>query len=722
MIDSSDSTDCFKVPEKVAERIPEAVAEKIPKEVAEMMPEKVAEKIPKEVAEMMPEKVAENIPEKIAENVPEKIAEKIPEKVPETTPEQKSEGFRKPESLKIETESSKLNRKSEKKIRAYVPLPYKEPDWSGVPPPNFCFEVIKNGTVVDTIKVLSSFIVFGRLDTCEIVLEHPSVSRFHAIVQYCRGDESHPKGFYLYDLGSTHGTFLNKQQIKSNIYYKLKVGYIVKFGGSTRLHVFQGPEEELEAEVKPVAEKKDDNVCDWGMCEDADEEEDLTENPFAVSTPNEELYIDDPKKTLRNWFEREGYEVEYNVEEKGFKTFMCRVQLPIDTPSGDFMSVEASVSGKKKEAVVACALEACRTLDRLGLLHQSKQESRQRKKKKWEENDYYDSDEDTFLDRTGVIERKREMRKMAEKKFESETYESLQMKLKGIEIEIEDIKSKICAEKNTTNSAASQREDDSLDAYMSTLSETDKVPSDKFERTKLKVRLAEAEKEKSRLEKMLDIAKPTKLPPVASYPGMIGKRLKSKLQLPVADKKESLKQSGLPGDEEEVEDEEDDLDSSVKLDKSNKIQISTTSGKVQTPKETATNKIVENNIKLDSEIKNVDNVRVGKNFGLMTKNEYESTKMEIEEALEKKDNKPSSLEKHSQIPSKRVIGPEKPVESEQLENMNVSAAKRVKQRSKSKPEEKVDVYKIENAEYSNWIPPKNQTGDGMTHLNEKYGY
>ena len=59
--------------------------------------------------------------------------------------------------------------------------------------------------------------------------------------------------------------------------------------------------------------------------EDADEETDLTENPFAITT-NEELYIDDPKKVLRNWFEREGEELRYNVNEKGFGKFHCSIE------------------------------------------------------------------------------------------------------------------------------------------------------------------------------------------------------------------------------------------------------------------------------------------------------------------------------------------------------------------------------------------------------------
>lgn len=55
--------------------------------------------------------------------------------------------------------------------------------------------------------------------------------------------------------------------------------------------------------------------------------------------------------------------------------FFFNRRLPIENAAGGFIVAEATISGKKKEAAHHCALEACRILDRAGLLKQSNQGS-----------------------------------------------------------------------------------------------------------------------------------------------------------------------------------------------------------------------------------------------------------------------------------------------------------------------------------------------------------
>lgn len=134
-------------------------------------------------------------------------------------------------------------------------LSYIEPRWSGKPTAPHSLTVIKNGAVVDEIDLCEKpYHVFGRLPTCDIAMDHPSISRFHTILQ-CRPasndkggkDDNHAlfstepweAGFYVYDLGSTHGTFLNKKRIQPRSYYRVRVGQMIRLGGSSRLYILE---------------------------------------------------------------------------------------------------------------------------------------------------------------------------------------------------------------------------------------------------------------------------------------------------------------------------------------------------------------------------------------------------------------------------------------------------------------------------------------------------
>ncbi|XP_047962461.1 kanadaptin [Salvia hispanica] len=169
-------------------------------------------------------------------------------------------------------------------------VPYKIPPWSAPPGHEFFLEVLKDGAIIDRYDVNEKgAYMFGRVDICDFVLEHPTISRFHAVLQF-KSD----RGAYLYDLGSTHGTFINKNQVKKRIYVDLHVGDVLRFGHSSRLYIFQGPSELMppEADLKRLRkakmqqETKDmeasllrakieasraDGIS-WGMGEDAEEE------------------------------------------------------------------------------------------------------------------------------------------------------------------------------------------------------------------------------------------------------------------------------------------------------------------------------------------------------------------------------------------------------------------------------------------------------------------
>lgn len=67
----------------------------------------------------------------------------------------------------------------------------------------------------------------------DILLDHQSISRQHAVIQF----RANPEVAFLYDLGSSHGTFVNKKQIKPKSYHPLKNGDMLRFGVSTRFYV-----------------------------------------------------------------------------------------------------------------------------------------------------------------------------------------------------------------------------------------------------------------------------------------------------------------------------------------------------------------------------------------------------------------------------------------------------------------------------------------------------
>jgi pSer/pThr/pTyr-binding forkhead associated (FHA) protein len=116
----------------------------------------------------------------------------------------------------------------------------KSPDWA-VPADTAdsgaaYLKCLKDNNVVETIPLdKKSYYVFGRGEQADVVLQHSSISRQHAIIGHHRTG-----ALVLLDLNSGNGTFLGTAQIPANYPTVLKESTIITFGASTRKYIVCG--------------------------------------------------------------------------------------------------------------------------------------------------------------------------------------------------------------------------------------------------------------------------------------------------------------------------------------------------------------------------------------------------------------------------------------------------------------------------------------------------
>ena len=113
-----------------------------------------------------------------------------------------------------------------------------------------------------------------------------------------------------------------------------------------------------------------------------------------------------------------------------------------------------------------CALEACKALDRHGMFDENVKA--RKKRNKLEENDFYDSDEDSFFDRTGDLDAKREKRKKAlrkkPEKVKAVSHEEIMGKLREVKRELEKLSRQM--ERDKQIRGKTKVSEDPLDAFM----------------------------------------------------------------------------------------------------------------------------------------------------------------------------------------------------------------------------------------------------------------
>ena len=132
--------------------------------------------------------------------------------------------------------------------------------------------------------------------------------------------------------------------------------------------------------------------------------------------------------------------------------------------------------------------------------------------KKWEEDDFYASDEDEFLDRTGTIAKKRHSRMKQAGKAEEvvETYESLMKKHKECEEELTKCNAELKEALSRKEKADARSKNLDLDNYLAELKKGAQVDKETIQ--KLKTKIFTLNQELERLTKLINIARPASLP------------------------------------------------------------------------------------------------------------------------------------------------------------------------------------------------------------------
>ena len=81
--------------------------------------------------------------------------------------------------------------------------------------------ITRDGEVVDEVEVVGEVMTIGRDSDADVTLDDPSVSRRHATLSQVNSQ------FFIEDLGSTNGTYLNKKRISIHV---LKNGDLIQVG------------------------------------------------------------------------------------------------------------------------------------------------------------------------------------------------------------------------------------------------------------------------------------------------------------------------------------------------------------------------------------------------------------------------------------------------------------------------------------------------------------
>ncbi|KAJ9060502.1 hypothetical protein DSO57_1030282 [Entomophthora muscae] len=129
-----------------------------------------------------------------------------------------------------------------------VVVKYNEPPEALKPTSRWRWYAFKGEEQIDILQLhrQSAYLIGKDRKVADIPLDHASISKQHAVLQYRKVVENNPITGqprpvvkpYIIDLESSNGTFVNGAKIPPSRYFELKSADVIKFAFSTREYVF----------------------------------------------------------------------------------------------------------------------------------------------------------------------------------------------------------------------------------------------------------------------------------------------------------------------------------------------------------------------------------------------------------------------------------------------------------------------------------------------------
>ncbi|XP_010478868.1 PREDICTED: FHA domain-containing protein PS1-like [Camelina sativa] len=193
------------------------------------------------------------------------------------------------------------------------------------------FTVLKNGAILKNIFVVNSrdfssperngstvsgdddevedTLVVGRHPDCDILLTHPSISRFHLEIRSI----SSRQRLFVTDLSSVHGTWVRDLRVEPHACVEVEEGDMIRIGGSTRIYrlhwiplsraydfdnpfvspldasmVMEQEDENRMTEAENLEVAQHQSLVNTGLSDDGDLHLDVTSEGTGSSVPSED--------------------------------------------------------------------------------------------------------------------------------------------------------------------------------------------------------------------------------------------------------------------------------------------------------------------------------------------------------------------------------------------------------------------------------------------------